>query len=119
MLTADGVKVFDFGIAAEAGTLDEATNPNEVVGTPTYMAPERLTDAAVTPATDVYSVGVLLYRLLTKNLPWNAKTPIEIVAAHVGAAAGRPAGHPGHAGGGGQPLPPVPGQGPVRATAGE
>ena len=83
MLTADGVKVFDFGIAAEAGTLDEATNPNEVIGTPTYMAPERLTDAAVTPATDVYSVGVLLYRLLTKNLPWNAKTPIEIVAAHV------------------------------------
>jgi serine/threonine-protein kinase len=83
MLTADGVKVFDFGIAAEAGTLEDAAVDSEVVGTPTYMAPERLTDAAVTPATDVYSVGVLLYRLLTKNFPWTAKTPVEIVAAHV------------------------------------
>src|SRR5262245_26517187 len=83
MLTADGVKVFDFGIAAEAGTLEDAAGESEVVGTPTYMAPERLTDAAVTPATDVYSVGVLLYRLLTKGFPWSAKTPVEIVAAHV------------------------------------
>lgn len=80
MVTQAGAKVVDFGIAAVAGPAD----PDDVVlGTPAYLAPERLTGGAVAPASDVYALGVLLYRLLTGESPWSVDSTTQMLSAHV------------------------------------
>jgi serine/threonine-protein kinase len=79
MLTANGVKVVDFGIAAIAG---ESPDTNTVLGTPAYLAPERIAGGPVEPASDVYALGVLLFRALTGVLPWRADTITQMISAH-------------------------------------
>jgi len=80
MVTQDGVKVVDFGIAALAGPADP---DDEVIGTPAYLAPERLIGADVEPATDVYALGVLMYRLLAGASPWAVDTTTQMLNAHI------------------------------------
>ncbi|WP_238014321.1 serine/threonine-protein kinase [Dactylosporangium sp. AC04546] len=80
ILAPTGAKVVDFGIAAAAGAGDVG---DEVLGTADYLAPERLTDDAVTPASDVYSLGVLLYRLLAGRLPWAVSGNTDLLDAHM------------------------------------
>jgi serine/threonine-protein kinase len=82
MLAAGGVKVVDFGIAAIVGQSSDAQPDGSVLGTPAYLAPERLAGAPVEPASDVYALGVLLYRALAGVLPWRADTTTQMVAAH-------------------------------------
>ncbi|WP_433292203.1 protein kinase domain-containing protein [Actinoplanes sp. CA-030573] len=83
MLAPTGAKVVDFGIAA-AATAHEATAPDgSVLGTPTYIAPERLLGQLVTPASDVYALGVLLYRLLAGQTPWEGESPDRVLANHL------------------------------------
>jgi serine/threonine-protein kinase len=72
MLTPSGAKVLDFGIAASTGDRDHTDGP--VMGTPAYVAPERFDGIPATPATDMYSLGVLLYHCLAGRLPWPANT---------------------------------------------
>jgi serine/threonine-protein kinase len=81
MVTPDGVKVVDFGIAAAIGSA--RPSDGEVIGTPAYVAPERLIDDAVQPASDVYALGVLLYRLLSGHAPWSADTTTQMLSAHI------------------------------------
>jgi eukaryotic-like serine/threonine-protein kinase len=83
MLTDVGAKVFDFGIASTIAATDDDGPIDEVVGTPAYLAPEQLTGHTVTPATDVYALGVLLYALLMQRVPWSASTEAAMVAAHL------------------------------------
>ncbi|NJC65723.1 protein kinase [Planosporangium flavigriseum] len=80
MLTATGVKVVDFGIAALVGA--DADRTTNILGTPAYLAPERLKGKAVTPASDVYALGLLLFRMLTGRLPWQAETVTQMITAH-------------------------------------
>jgi serine/threonine protein kinase len=55
-----------------------------VLGTPAYLAPERLGESSqVVPASDVYSLGVLLYKLLAGRLPWSAATTTQLLTDHV------------------------------------
>ena len=82
MLTATGVKVLDFGIAALIGEHD-SPEPNKLLGTPAYVAPERLRDNEVTAAVDVYAVGILLYRMLRGSFPWPVETPTALLEAHL------------------------------------
>jgi hypothetical protein len=83
MLTPGGVKVFDFGISALIGEHESG----DLLGTPEYVAPERLSEnAEITPALDVYAVGVLLYRCLRGELPWAAETATGLLDAHLGSA---------------------------------
>jgi serine/threonine-protein kinase len=66
------VKIMDFGIARlQTG---DATGSGAIVGTPTYMAPEQITNGAITAATDVFSVGCMLYELLTYQRPFEAES---------------------------------------------
>jgi len=66
------VKIMDFGIARlQKG---DATGSGAIVGTPTYMAPEQITNGAITAATDVFSVGCMLYELLTYQRPFEAES---------------------------------------------
>ncbi|AVT32528.1 serine/threonine protein kinase [Plantactinospora sp. BC1] len=94
MLTAMGAKVVDFGISALVGERD-GDGDGGLYGTPAYVAPERLNLGEVCPATDVYALGLLLYRTLTGRMPWRASTRTQTLRAHLYA---EPA-----------PMPPVPG----------
>ncbi|MGS2613322.1 serine/threonine-protein kinase [Micromonospora sp. LZ34] len=82
MLTSTGVKVVDFGISALVGESEKGPD-GALLGTPAYLAPERMDNGQVSPATDVYAVGLLLYRMLTGRLPWQASTTTEMLRAHM------------------------------------
>jgi serine/threonine-protein kinase len=66
------VKIMDFGIARLQKA--DSTGSGAIVGTPTYMAPEQITNGAITPATDVFSVGCMLYELLCYQRPFEAES---------------------------------------------
>jgi len=66
------IKIMDFGIARLQKA--DTTGSGAIVGTPTYMAPEQITNGAITPATDVFSVGCLLYELLCYQRPFEAES---------------------------------------------
>ncbi|MDG4784733.1 protein kinase [Micromonospora sp. WMMD1102] len=80
MMTAIGAKVLDFGIATQVGAPDEDED-GETFGTPAYVAPERLDGLPAQPATDTYSLGVLLYETLTGRVPFPADTWDELTRA--------------------------------------
>lgn len=90
LLAADGrAKVADFGIAksAEARGRGDITATGELLGTPAYLAPERLDGAPATPASDLWAVGVVLYEALTGTKPFTGETPLATARA---VAAGTP-----------------------------
>jgi serine/threonine-protein kinase len=75
-LTKDGVvKVLDFGVAALRSSDGDASTTTTVAGTPRYMAPEQLLGEAPHPASDVWAIGVMLYRILAGRFPYDAPTP--------------------------------------------
>lgn len=84
------VKVLDFGIAKlAADSLDEdepktLTQVGAMIGTPRYMSPEQCNGAELTPAADVYSLGVILYEMLTGTVPFSGSTPLAIAMKHTG-----------------------------------
>ncbi|HEV2751747.1 MAG TPA: serine/threonine-protein kinase [Gemmatimonadales bacterium] len=72
-IASDGsVKIMDFGIARLQSV--DATGSGAIIGTPTYMAPEQITNGAITPATDIFAVGCLLYELLAYHKPFEGET---------------------------------------------
>ncbi|HXM10192.1 MAG TPA: serine/threonine-protein kinase, partial [Terriglobales bacterium] len=69
--------ITDFGLAhAEFQGSHTLTRPGDIVGTPAYMAPEQIEGGEITPATDIYSLGVVIYEMLTGELPFSADTPL-------------------------------------------
>ena len=81
LLAADGtVKITDFGIAHAAGSAS-LTQVDTVHGTPGYLAPERAVGAQATPASDLYSLGVVAWESLAGGPPFTG-TPMEVALAH-------------------------------------
>jgi hypothetical protein len=76
------VKVTDFGIARViSGDRTMGTVDGQVLGTPAYMSPEQARGEDLTPASDVYAAGVMLYELLSGQLPWQgAETASELLS---------------------------------------
>jgi serine/threonine-protein kinase len=83
------VKLVDFGIAKlldrDARGVAGVTSEGLRLGTPWNMAPEQVRGEAVDARTDIYALGVLLYQMLTRELPFFAETPAEVEALHLSA----------------------------------
>lgn len=92
MVTRRGVvKVMDFGIArAMQSGVTSMTQTGMVVGTPQYLSPEQALGRGVDARSDLYSVGILLFELLTGRLPFDADSPLAIAYAHVQEEAPQP-----------------------------
>jgi serine/threonine-protein kinase len=84
----DYAKVLDFGLAKvteremRPGSLI-LTQEGMVFGTPEFMSPEQAQGKVLTPASDIYSLAVILYEVLTGKLPYDAKSPMDYIQAHV------------------------------------
>jgi eukaryotic-like serine/threonine-protein kinase len=75
------LKVTDFGIA-RSGT-SQMTEVGSIVGTAQYLSPEQARGAPVDPRSDLYSLGVVLYEMLTGKVPFTGDTPVEIAMKHL------------------------------------
>ncbi|MGZ4411629.1 MAG: Stk1 family PASTA domain-containing Ser/Thr kinase [Gaiellaceae bacterium] len=75
------VKVTDFGIA-HAGT-SQMTEVGSIIGTAQYLSPEQARGTPVDARSDIYSVGIVLYELLTGDVPFSGDTPVEIAMRHL------------------------------------
>lgn len=83
MITVDGrAKVTDFGIAraASAATL---THTGDIVGSVHYLSPEQAKGAQTTQQSDIYSLGIILYEMITGKVPYDGDTPITIALKHI------------------------------------
>jgi hypothetical protein len=82
LIGEDGcAKVADFGIAKSAEVAADVTGTGMLIGTPAYLAPERLDGRPATPQSDLYSLGVVLYEALTGTKPYEGPTSIATAEA--------------------------------------
>ncbi|MBX3082061.1 MAG: serine/threonine protein kinase [Anaerolineae bacterium] len=79
----DNVYLTDFGIARLAGSERKLTATGSVMGTPAYMAPEQAMGRPVDGRSDIYSLGIMLYEMVTRQLPFSADTPAALIFQHV------------------------------------
>jgi len=77
------VKLGDFGIASiyEGAGAQDLTLTSQVIGTPAYLSPERVESKPVTPSSDLFAVGVILYEMVTGERPFKGDSPIAIMLA--------------------------------------
>jgi eukaryotic-like serine/threonine-protein kinase len=77
------VKLIDFGIVKMLNEENGLTQQGFVVGTPEYLSPERYSGRQVDARSDIYSLGILVYRMLTGRVPFTGRTATEILQKHV------------------------------------
>jgi eukaryotic-like serine/threonine-protein kinase len=85
------LKVTDFGIARAGAS--QMTEAGSIIGTAQYLSPEQAKGSPVDQTSDLYSVGVVLYELLTGVVPFTGDTPVEIAMKHLSAIPDPPSSH--------------------------
>src|ERR1700723_2351158 len=84
LITDEGqVKVTDFGIARAVNTDESLTHTGAVMGTATYFSPEQAEGMGVDARTDIYSLGVVLFEMVTGRPPFLGDTPVAVASKHV------------------------------------
>jgi serine/threonine protein kinase/tetratricopeptide (TPR) repeat protein len=84
MITPDGsVKVMDFGLAKAAKVRTSITQTGLIMGTPPYMSPEQGKGDELDVRSDLYSLGIVFYELLTGTVPFHADTPTAVIYQHI------------------------------------
>ena len=84
LLTRDGaVKVTDFGIARAANAATSLTATGTVIGSVHYFSPEQARGDVVDSASDIYSLGIVLYEMVTGTLPFTGESPVAIALKHL------------------------------------
>jgi serine/threonine-protein kinase len=81
----DHVKVLDFGLAklSEREEAAEVTGRGTIIGTPYYMSPEQIRGEVLDHRSDIYSLGAMMYRVLTGEHPFHAQTPVGVLTKHL------------------------------------
>jgi serine/threonine protein kinase len=83
----DTVKVLDFGLVKDlSGEAEDLTQAGLFMGSPKYMAPEQILGGEISPRTDVYSLGVMMYEMLTGKVPFDRGASVGTLMAHVNEA---------------------------------
>ena len=98
---AQQIKILDFGLAKEVDDTDKTSTVGEIVGSPYYMSPEQIRGGAVDFRSDVYQLGLILYRTLSGRHPFEHTSTMEVIfkqlnqrPERLGAGGGRPAALP-------------------------
>lgn len=82
------VKIFDFGIAkvvdeqSDMASVGRLTMTGTTLGTVDYMSPEQVEGEELTPASDLYSLGIVLYEMLTGRVPYTSSNPVQVMIMH-------------------------------------
>ena len=84
----DRLKVTDFGIARSGAS--QMTEAGSIIGTAQYLSPEQARGAPVDQRSDLYSIGIVLYEMLTGSVPFSGETPVEIAMKHLSAVPDAP-----------------------------
>ena len=87
-VTTDGLgvqhaKILDFGVVKQTSEDHNVTQVGLTLGSPWYMSPEQIKDGEVDGRSDLYSLGIVLYQLLTGRLPFMAQDPIQVLMKHL------------------------------------
>ena len=77
------IKISDFGLARAATSSSHLTMSGQIMGTPHYMSPEQAESKEVTDKSDVYSLGITIYHMLTGETPFTGDTPISVAVQHI------------------------------------
>lgn len=84
LISKDGrVKVADFGIARAVSSTTQTFSPNSIMGSVHYFSPEQAKGKLATEQSDIYSLGIVFYEMLTKQLPFDGESPISIALKHL------------------------------------